>query len=688
MRFSHAWIGEYVRLQEPAEAIGRRLTAAGIPLESIERPSSLDPGDAIYDFDVLTNRPDCMNHLGLAREIGALYGTPIAPPAGTIPPGGAPTSGLVSVAIEAPSLCRRYAARLVRGVQVAPSPAWLRRRLESIGQRAINNVVDATNFVLWEMGQPLHPFDRARLTGNRVLVREARAGESLVTLDGISRTLAAGMLVIADAEGPVALAGIMGGRASEIGGATHDVFLESAWFDPISVRRTAKSLGMHTDASHRFERGADPGATLVALDRAAALIAAIAGGQVTDPPIDAGSGAGPDRVVVFRPARVPALLGYDPGSAAIRAALESLGFGVAADTPAWQVTVPTFRRDIEREEDLIEEVARLRGYDAIPSVLPPLRARGIGRSGADRLRRDAREALRAAGLAEAVNFAMTDADLCRLFTPGEAPVALRNPLQSGAASLRTTLLPGLLANLARNLDHGLAGAQLFEIGHAFRPAAERPDEPLCAAGVLAGRAASSHWNPGWRDVDLSDARGAVESLAAALGVRELGIASDRIARSGGMEALMVVAAGTDAGRVGVVAAPVARRFGIDRAVFAFEVDLAILAAGAGAGGSFRPLPRHPAVRRDLALVVPESVTFDAITAVVRRASTLPIADLQVFDRFRGRGLPQGAASLAIQVQFQHPDRTLEADEVQAAQEAIVASLARSLQARLRGPDSD
>ncbi|HUD72510.1 MAG TPA: phenylalanine--tRNA ligase subunit beta [Dongiaceae bacterium] len=688
MRFSHAWIGEYVRLQEPAEAIGRRLTAAGIPLESIERPPSLEPGDAIYDFDILTNRPDCMNHLGLAREIAALYGTPLIPPAATIPPGGAPTAGVVSVAIEAPSLCRRYAARLVQGVRVAPSPAWLRRRLESIGQRAINNVVDATNFVLWEMGQPLHPFDRARLAGNRVVVREARAGESLVTLDGSTRDLAGGMLVIADAGGPVALAGIMGGRASEIGDATRDVFLESAWFDPVAVRRTARSLGMHTDASHRFERGADPGATLAALDRAAALIATIAGGQVTDPPIDTGPGCGPARVVGLRPARVPALLGYDPGSAAIRAALEALGFGVATDSPAWQVTVPTFRRDIEREEDLIEEVARLRGYDAIPSVLPPLRARGAGRSRADRLRRDAREALRAAGLAEAVNFAMTDADLCRLFAPAQAPVALRNPLQSGAASLRTTLLPGLLANLARNLDHGLPGAQLFEIGHAFRPAVERPDEPLHAAGVLAGRAVSSHWNPGWREVDFSDARGAVESLAAALRVRDLGIASDRIARSDGMEALPIVAAGADAGRVGVVAAAVARRFGIDRPVYAFEVDLAILTEGAGRGGAFRPLPRYPAVRRDLALVVPDVVTFDAIAAVVRGASALPIADVQVFDRFRGRGLPQGSASLAIQVQFQHPDRTLEADEVQAAQETIVAALARTLRARLRGPETD
>ena len=686
MKFSHAWLRDYIPLADSPEEIGRRLTAAGVPLEGITRPEPGDPADAVYDFDVLTNRPDCMNHLGIARELAAIYGSRLTPPPHAVPRGGPATTASAQVVIEAPALCLRYCARAILGVRVAPSPAWLRRRLESIGQRSINNVVDATNFVLWEMGHPLHPFDLARIADHRIIVREARAGETLVTLDGVERRLAPGMLLIADPRGPIALAGVMGGRSSEIGPATRDVLLESAWFDPIAVGRTARALGLRTDASHRFERGADPEAALAALDRAVAIIADVAGGTVTDPPIDAGPGPGPARLVTLRPARLQAILGYDPGAAEARRILEALGFTVdPANAAAWQVRVPPFRRDIEREEDLVEEIARLAGYDAIPAELPILHADGAGRGPEDRLVRDARRALLAFGLSEAVNFAMADAEECRSILPTPAAIALTNPLQSGAAALRTTLLPGLLHNAAHNLNRGVAGCHLFEIGHAFQPGADGPVEVLRAAAVIAGRAPGSHWSLGWRDADLFDAKGAVELLASALGVLTLRLASDRIAADAAVRGLRIEIGRADAGIVGEVAATVLRRFGVDRAVFAFEVDLARLGAGRSGEAVYQALPRFPAVRRDLALVVPEGVTVDALEAALRESSPLPIAEIQVFDRFRGKGLPPGTASIAIQVMFQHPERTLSAEEVQAAQGAVVANLAGRLGVGLRGP---
>src|SRR5262245_30735803 len=491
MKFSHAWLQSYVSIREEPAGVGARLTAAGLPLDGIE----IRGGDSVYDLDIVTNRPDCMSHLGVAREYAALTSEPLRPPVASIPAGGRPpaagrcagrpTQEVASVAIEASDLCARYAARSIEGVRVGPSPEWLRRHLESIGQRAINNVVDATNFVLWELGHPLHPFDLNRLEGRRIVVRRARSGERLTTLDGVERALTGDMLVIADAKKAVALAGIMGGEASEIGAATRNVLLESAWFEPVSVRRTARALGLRTDASHRFERGADPEGVLPALDRAAQIIAEIAGGSVGAPPIDVVARPQTRSAILFRPARARALLGLDLDEGAMRGALGRLGFAIApGPDERWSVTPPSFRRDVEREADLIEEVARQRGYDAIPESLPVLPAESGGRGSLDETIDSARRALQAAGLSEAVNYAMVEREDCALFTPAvPSPVALTNPLQAGTAFLRTSLLPGLLRNVAHNLDHGLEGVHLFEIGMAFLPGSPLPQERLRLAFV-------------------------------------------------------------------------------------------------------------------------------------------------------------------------------------------------------------
>jgi phenylalanyl-tRNA synthetase beta chain len=568
----------------------------------------------------------------------------------------------------------------VLGVRVGPSPAWLRERLERLGHRSINNVVDATNFVLWGQGQPLHPFDLDRVAEHRIVVRPARAGEALVTLDGVVRRLSPEVLVIADPRSALALAGIMGGQSSEIRAGTTNVLLESAWFDPVTVRRGAKGLGMHTDASHRFERGADPEAILPALDRAAALIAELAGGRVTDPPLDVRSGSEPARRVSLRPARAAALLDHDPGRARMREILERLEFRLEAGPPESLVAVvPSFRRDIEREVDLIEEVARHAGYDAIPSRLPAVVNAEGGRP--RRLQRldAARRALLQGGFAEAVNFDLAEADESRLFEPEVRPLAIENPLQSQAASLRTTLLPGLLRNVAHNLNRGLQAVRLFEVGSVFHPG---PLERVRAAAVVAGLSPASHWSTGWREADLFDARGAAEALLDAMGDSRLRFASDRIAPGAALAGPAIEADGRACGRVGEVDPAVLRRFDIDRPVFAFEMDLQAWLDAPAASRTFRPLPRVPSVRRDLALVVPDRMTIDQLEEAMRRASPLPVTAIEVFDRYRGKGVPPGHASVALQLVFQ-AERTLEAEAVQKAIEAIVAEAERQ-GARLRG----
>jgi phenylalanyl-tRNA synthetase beta chain len=683
MRFSHGWLKEYVTIADEPARVGQLLTAVGIPLEGIE--GSAD--DAAYDFEILTNRPDCMSHLGLAREYAAAIRTRLRPPPSNGPAGGPPTSESAAVSIEAPDLCARYSARCVLGIRIGPSPDWLVRRLASIGQRSINNVVDVTNFVLWEIGHPLHAFDLDLLDGQRIIVRRARAGEALVTLDGEKRTLTADMLVIADARRPVALAGIMGGHDSEISPTTTNLLLESAWFDPICVRRTSRTLGLHTDASHRFERGADPEATLIALNRASALIAEVAGGTITAAPLDVHPRPESVRIIRFRPTRARRLLGLSLPESFMKEALEHLEFNVipAADD-AWDVAVPSFRRDVTREVDLIEEVIRQRGYDAISSDLPSGTGAGAGRSQIDRRTATARRTLQAAGLHEALNFPMADrADELPFAGIGAAPVAIENPLQSQAAWLRMSLLPGLLRNVAHNLNRGLSRCHLYEIGTVFLPGPDRLEERQHLAFVLSGQGLPVHWSVRTREVDLYDARGAVELLAEILGLSTLALSSDKMPFLVEGRALRIALENRVVGWTGEILGGVLARFGIEQAVYGCQIDLQELDREPVGARQYRPLPRYPGVRRDLALIVKQDVPFDAIERVVRSVNSVPIEDVQPFDRYRGPGVPQGCVSVAVQISFRHAERTLTSEEVQSAQDAIVAALDRELGTKLRGP---
>ncbi|MCZ6696296.1 MAG: phenylalanine--tRNA ligase subunit beta [Acidobacteria bacterium] len=686
MRFCHGWLKEYVTITDEPARVGALLTGAGVPLDGITGAGD----DAVYDFEILTNRPDCMNHVGLARELAALTGRDLRIPETDIPAGGPPSSEHAGITIEDPDLCARYSGRCILGARIGPSPDWLARRLISIGQRPINNVVDVTNFVLWEFGQPLHAFDLDRLADHRIVVRRARRGEILVTLDGESRTLTADMLVIADAKRPVALAGVMGGHASEISDATTRILLESAWFEPVSVRRTARALGLHTDASHRFERGADPALTVTALDRAAALIAEVAGGQVTGPALDIHPRPEPPRVVPFRPARARQLLGLDLPADFMRERLTRLQFKVReADRDSWQVTVPSFRRDVTREVDLIEEVIRQRGYDAIGAELPQRAGTGRGRSNAARRSLLARQAFQSAGIHEAVNSILINREDAAPFAPPDAKAkGITNPLQSQAAWLRMSLMPGLLRNVAHNLNHGMTRCQLYEIGPVFLPGKKAPLEGRRLAFVLAGQGLPAHWSQKPRTVDIYDARGPVELLSDLLGTSRLVLSSDKMPFLSEGLALSISHHGQSVGWLGEITPSIRQRFGIDQPVYGGEIAMETLEAELVAARRYRPLPRYPGVRRDLALVVKQDTRFDDIERVVRTVNTVPIEEVQPFDRYRGPGVPKGCMSVAIQILFRHSGRTLTSEEVQSAQDAIVAALDRKLGARLRSPVTD
>jgi phenylalanyl-tRNA synthetase beta chain len=678
MRFSCEWLCQYVDLPE-VEELARRLTAAGLNVELVESFGD----DTVLDIDITTNRPDCMNHLGLAREVTVLFDRPLKKPAVDLPDR-EPELGVAAVRIEDAVGCPRYVGLVVQGVRVGLSPEWLTRRLEAVGLRPINNVVDVTNYVLWEYGQPLHAFDLDTLAEHEIRVRRAAAGETLVTLDGETRKLEPEVLVIADAHHAVALAGIMGGGATEVGDSTVNVLLESAHFDPAVVRRGAKKLDMRTDASHRFERGTDPAASLEAAARAAALITELAGGEVVGA-IDCRAG---DRQWALRGrlelTRVNAFAGVEIPSADVERWLQGLGFGVeAAGEGAWEVSVPTWRyydflppKDGEQiwEADLYEEILRLWGFDRIPSALPaigePDRPPNSSHVGRDRIRNQ----LAASGFAEAINFAFHDPDSDRRYptlVPELGAVPLANPLSERYSVMRRSLLPNLVDSARFNQRRGASAVRLFEVGHVFFQAADGGVEEFEALALVAGGHVGTPWD-GQMEIDLFDLKGAIESLAQTFGV-------EFRARSGSLPALLQ---GTSAdvlagdrpvgyfGRLDVGGEPV------DFPLFVAELDLRPLLVGESVRKVALP-SRYPGVTADLTLTHALEVAWTELRRAIEENGPPELVSFGLKDRYHGHGVPEGAVNTTISFHYNAQDRSLTQEEVNEGQ----AALARVLEER-------
>jgi phenylalanyl-tRNA synthetase beta chain len=644
--------------------------------------------DRVLEIEITPNRPDCLSVLGVARELAALTGRRLRPPGVALRETRTAARSLARVRVEAPDLCPRYTVRVITGVRVGPSPARLAARLRACGLRPISNVVDVTNYVLWELGHPLHAFDGDRVTDATFVIRRAGAGERFTTLDGQTRTLDPSMLVIADPARAIGLAGVMGGANSEVNAETTRVFLEAAYFAPTSIRRTSRALGLRTDAAYRFERGADVEGLVDASARAAQLIAELGGGAVARGVVDVYRRRRRPVRVRLRLSRVARVLGVAPPRGQARRILAGLGLTVRDRGRDLDVEVPSFRRDLAMEDDLAEEIIRVWGYDKIPSTLLAGATVEVARE-SDRLRQEgaARRALVGAGLVEAVGGSFTDpARAAALAAPGDAPpLALRNPLSQDLAVLRAHPLDGVLGAVATNVRRQQPDVRVFEIGRTYAPAAAGDTgttEPRWAAVALTGARADATWYADTTAVDVYDAKGYAEHLLATFGVAVHTRAGGRL---GGFEpdshASLVGESGDVLAEFGEVAATARERFDIEAPVFAAAVALDRLPS-LPLAPRHQPLPRFPSVQRDLAFAIADpALAVATVQAAIVRAAGPLLRDVAVFDVFR---LPDGARSVGWRLTFQADDRTLTDAEVNGVQLRVAEVVSREFGITLRG----
>ena len=682
MKISYKWLCELAGLSAQPDEVARRLTMAGLAVDSVEPAGD----DQVIDFDLTSNRPDALCHIGVAREAAVVFETRLNAPETRVREADDPASAVASVEILDPDLCPRYAARVIRGVTVGPSPKWLVERLEAIGQRPVNNIADITNYVMFEMGQPTHAFDLKRLHGGKIIVRRAKTGEKITTLDGVERELSSDMLVIADADRPVAMAGIMGGEDSEISAQTRDVLLESAYFDPVSVRQTSRVLGLSTEASYRFERGADYGAQVRAADRVAQLVVEIAGGEVLKDAIDVYPAPIARPCVVLREARIERLAGLKVELVRAADILRALEFDVEIlpDRARLEATAPTFRVDIFCEEDLVEEVVRHAGYDRVQATLP-----GWGGSGAylpeEIRRRNIRRTLTSIGFDEAISFSFVNSERDALFrSDDKGVITLANPIDVDEAQMRRSLAVGLLSALQTNFNQGSRDLSLFELGRTFEMSgtSDRPSERATLALVMTGAAAPGDWREK-RAVDFYDLKGAVEMVLDSLNLSGFTIKPASVEYLHPGQAAAVNLDGFDVATFGRIHPRVAAVYKFKQPVFLAEIDLERLLDLPGEEVRYSALPRLPSSSRDVSALVPERVLWSDIEDGINGLGLRDIAGLNVFDVYRGKGIPEGMRSLAFRVVYRSEGRTLTDDQVTAMHDRVRDLLVERFGAQLR-----
>ena len=672
MKVLLSWLREFVDVPGTPDAIAAAMSVRGFAVEGIE---PVGDGDAVLDFEITANRPDCMSVAGMAREIATAYGLQVRRPAV-----GASSLALVSlrsveqgdisVSIDNPELCPRYAGA-VADVTVGTSPDWMQARLRAAGVRPINNVVDVTNYVMLELGQPMHAFDRARLRGGQIRVRTARPGETLRTLDGQARTLAPDMLVIADAESAVAMAGVMGGQDSEVSHGTTTIVLESAYFDPLSVRRTSKTLGLKTEASLRFERGSDPRLPVTAMERACALLARTNAGTARGTVVDCYPARLEPTTLRLRKHKIPGLLGVTVPDHDVTRILESLGFAVKDADGGWEVTVPTRRVDALREVDLIEEVARHYGFERIPTTFPALLTPPPPIDPRITRTRRLRALMTGAGFSESVTFGFVSESAAAGFATPDEIVSISNPLSEQFAVLRPSALPGLVEAVGHNLRREQRDVRLFEIGARFtRSAGERRVLACAWAGLVGG----DHWGGGTRPVDYFDVQGVVDRLCDALQLRPRFEPTRQGWLVPGRAAQALLDDTSRIGWLGQVAPEIVDRHGVSGAVFVAELDLDALDAAIGDETHVVSLPRHPSVTRDISVLVDDTLAAAVIRRTVVDTAPATLVRVAEFDRYQGKGIPDGKVSLSLRLTFRALDRTLTDAEVQTAMDAILGAL--------------
>ena len=679
MKISPNWIRDFVTPAVTDREVAEALTVSGIAIEGYFGEGD----DQTWEAEITTNRVDAMNHYGVAREVSAIYDLDLRPVAPKLSASGAAN---FNIEIEDPEGCARYTARVVRGVKVAPAPKKIAHRLELVEQRSISNVADASNYTLNEIGQPTHAFALDKLEGGKIIVRRAKPGEMIVTLDGVERKLAPEDLVIADAVKPVAIAGVMGGEATMITYSTKNVLIESAWFDPASVRRTARRLGMHTDASHRYERGADAGITQLACARVAELIVESAGGQVSEE-LDVVARTLAQPRIALASSEVKRILGVEIPSAEIARILRRLGFNVEGAGAEFTVTVPTWRLDVEREIDLIEEVARIYSYLKIPSTLPSF-AGGVVELPQAAHRAALRGRLLALGYNESLSSTFIPQEDAKAFAAAHhdgngptdgppaagAPVHIANPLSEEAGTMRTSLVPGLLAQVAYNLNRGNADVRLFEAGHVYAMQGEQVDEHNSLAFVFTGAAGAVSLHEKSSQASFFHLKGDVEQLLAAFDAE--GVTYDhqvpewlhpgRAARA--------VLNGKTLAVFGQLHPEVAAERKLKQSVLVAELFVEELYALPLRRPAYTAVSKYPAVERDFSLVLADAVEFDAIRQKLEALKIAELIEVLPAEVFRGGSLAAGTYSLLLRVRFQSAERTLRDDEINLWSQQIVKSV--------------
>lgn len=672
MRISTEWLNEYVPTP-PVEELEHTFEMAGIGVENHEND--------VWTLEVTSNRGDWLSAVGLAREISAMTGDTLE-----IDEQGLATNegtAAFQVEIEKAEDCARYAALLIEGIQIGPSPDWMQQRLTQAGMRPINNVVDVTNYVMLEWGQPLHAFDADKLHGEKIIVRRAQNGERFATLDGALRELSDEILLITDGRGPVAIAGIMGGQDSEVTDSTKRILLEIAQFSPLRVRRGVRELNLRSEASRRYERWVDPNNIPHVAGRAAQLLIECCGGQINGCLADNYPQTILPPVVALRFARCRQLLGLELSESEIVSALQRLGFTVENQGDRAIVSVPTWRRDIEREVDLIEEVARIHGYDKIPTTLPSHSVSGAGLNAAQRLQEAARGALIGCGLQEIITYSLENSQAAERagLSNESAPVVLRNPLSEDYTQLRTSLLPSLLGALATNMR---TKARLFEIGKAFHSkGAAQPDEPLKIGIALLDAPGEAHWQKQELPTDFYALKSVIDALLSALGAPSGDYRAAAHSSLHPGRTAEVFLNDEKLGVLGEVHPDVRENYGLKSRAVVAELDWTTLAKYTSLSRTAQPIIRVPSSDRDLALLLKTEITAAQVETIARRAGGELLESAHVFDVYTGTGIPEGHKSVAISLRFRAADRTLTEDEVETVMNNIRNVVQNEIGAQLR-----
>jgi len=696
MKIQLDWLKTYIDHGLSVQKLSDLLTMGGLEIEGLEK---VDLGGGrtteVVELNVTPNRGYCLSHIGVAREVGAMLHKRCKLPSPDKKIGKAmgstPVRKKITVVNEEADLCPRYTAMVIENVKPGPSPRWLADRLKAVGLRPINNIVDVTNFVMMEYGQPLHAFDRALLAGPKIVIRRARKGEPFTALDGTELKLGTDALVIADAEKPVALAGIMGGAHSQVDESTRTVVLESACFDPVVVRKASRKYGLRSDSSYRFERGVDVEAVVTASSRAALLIQELAGGDICKGRIDIYFRSRKANRFDFRISRTNQVLGTHLDAKKILKYLKGLGVTTVKVKKAgecYQVEVPSSRPMLTREIDLIEEVARLDGYDGVEVSHPMASVSPVRFSTIQTAVRRGKEVLRNLGYSEAVNYSFIEDDWARRFLDtfgGKQPevVRLDNPISADMDTMRTSLLPGLIKSAARNLNRGQKSLQLFEQGHIFfNKKGKGSREKACLAALATGPYPNSVWKDSGKPFDFYDLKGALESLAGHFQL-ELEYHPSRRSFLDPGQSADVHAGERCLAYLGRLDPALARRWELNPNIYVFELNLEEWVAAVPDRTRFQPIPRFPETYRDISILVDQTVKAQTISDLIRQVSGPLIRRVELYDHFEGKRLPPGKKSLTFALSFQSSEKTLTDEEVNPIFEKIVGSLSERLGAALR-----